>query len=124
MAPCPLLSISLRGRGEVVRIDICWGKGCLNGALTVWSWLAFIERNTCGKVVHGADDPRFLVRVQLDLFVPDHHAHRRRGGSGRRRGAATSLPAWADIPGTRLGHLAVQSLSSQGPLHVARPRAH
>ena len=44
-------------------------------------------------------------------------------GASRRRGAVPAVPARADLQGAGLGHLAVQPLPGQGPLHVARPGA-
>ena len=42
--------------------------------------------------------------------------------AARRHGALAAVPARADLQGAGLGHLAVQSLSRQGPLHGARLR--
>ena len=43
--------------------------------------------------------------------------------ASRRRGALSPVPARADLQGAGLDHVAVQSLSRQGPPHVARSRA-
>src|SRR5215510_15014247 len=66
---------------------------------------------------------RFLVRLRLDLFLSGRHADRTTGAGGGRTGALPPVPAGADLQGAGLDHLAVQSLSGQGPPHVARPRA-
>ena len=66
---------------------------------------------------------RVFVRVREHLFLS--------GGDARRplaeaRGVALDLapiPAWADLRRARLARFAVQHLSGQGSLHVARHRA-
>ena len=43
--------------------------------------------------------------------------------AAKRAGALSAVPARADLQGAGLGHVAVQPLRGQGPLHVARPGA-
>src|SRR6476620_2543482 len=65
---------------------------------------------------------RLLVRLCIDLFVSGGDAYRTARRNGRRHGPVPTVSARADLQGAGLGHLAVQSLSGQGPLPVARPR--
>ena len=64
-----------------------------------------------------------LVRVRQHLFLSRRHAGRRARRGARRRPRLAAVPARADFRGARVARLAVQHLSRQGALHVARPRA-
>ena len=62
----------------------------------------------------------FASTYSYPAAMRDRRARARRW----RAGALPAVSARPDLQGARLGQLAVQSLSGQGPQHVARPRAH
>src|SRR6185437_8141124 len=66
---------------------------------------------------------RVLVRVREHLFLSGGAQGRRARGRSRRARRRAPVPARADLRRARLARFAVQHLSGQGPLHVARPRA-
>ena len=66
---------------------------------------------------------RVLVRVREHLFLSGGAQGRRARRRAGREPCLAAVPARADLHGARLARLAVQHLSRQGPLHVARPRA-
>ena len=65
----------------------------------------------------------FLVRVRQHLFLSRRHARRSARRSARRRPRLASVPARADFRRPGMAQLAIQHLSRQGALHVARSRA-
>src|SRR5262249_15646486 len=73
--------------------------------------------------LHARSRARFLVRFCLDLFLSRRHADRTAGAKSRGPGAVPSVPARTDFQVARLDQLGVQSLPSQRPPYVARPRA-
>src|SRR5437868_13201140 len=64
--------------------------------------------------------PRFLVRVRFHLFLSRRHAYRAAGASRGRRGALAALFARTDLQGAGNGNLAIQPLSVEGQIYVAR----
>src|SRR3954452_13090337 len=73
------------------------------------------------KLTHAV--ARFLLRIRLELFLHRGDADCAACEGCRRHCALAPIPARSDLQGARLGHLAVQSLSRQRPLHGARLRA-
>src|SRR4249920_2513921 len=65
---------------------------------------------------------RVLVRVREHLLVPGGIACRGSDSVRSRRGRVVSISSRTDLQGARLERLAVQHLSRQGTLYVARPR--
>src|SRR6202011_1456463 len=73
-----------------------------------------------GHGQHGTGTAGILVRVRQHLLIPGRLADRAgRGGRGR-ADAMASVSARPDLRVAGMGRFAVQHLSHQGPLHVAR----
>ena len=70
----------------------------------------------CRRSISGSNSPR-------PIPIRRPCGSRRWPQRSRRHGALAAVSARADLQGAGLGHLAVQSLSRQGPLYVARPGA-
>src|SRR5882757_7527934 len=89
------------------------------------AWLACSARSSLRSAAaltstHGRSCPRFLVRFRLDLFVSGGGSNSAARRCSQGASALPALSARPDLQGAGLGHLAVQSLRGQGPLHVAR----
>src|SRR5262245_15311640 len=67
--------------------------------------------------------PRLLVRVLLHLFLSCRDADRTVGEGRRCRRALAAVPARADLQVAGDGDVALQPLSVEGQLHVARHEA-